>query len=98
MVSGSRNSCLSMFDDEIGFDSKKRMVKTLDKIDSSENSVKKFEIFPNDVEILLTEGIENFISQNTRGIFVRFSIPTDFLQKDPLEWEGVTIFKLDWKL
>ena len=35
---------LVFFDDEIGFDSKKRMVKALDKIDTNENSVKKFEI------------------------------------------------------
>ena len=56
-------AALAFFDDEIGFDSKKRLVKALDKI---ENSVKKLEIFPNDVENFLTKGIENFISQKTR--------------------------------
>ena len=56
-------AALAFFDDEIGFDSKKRMVKVLDKIDTSENSVKKFDIFPNDEENFLTKGTENFISQ-----------------------------------
>ena len=98
MVSDSRTAALAFFDDEIGFDGKKRMVKALDKTDTSENSVKKFEIFPNDVDIFLTKGIENFISQKTRGFFDRFSIQMDFLQKDPIEWEMITVFKLDWKL
>ena len=86
---------LGFFDDEIGCDTKKWMVEALDKIDSSDNSVKKFEIFPNDVEIFLTKGIENFILQNTRGFFVRFSIPMDFLQKDPLEWEDDSSFQIE---
>ena len=94
MVSGSRKSCLSIFYEEIGFDNKKRMVKALDKIDTSENSVKKFEIFPNDVENFLTKGIENFILQKTRGFFDRFSIPMDFLQKDPIEWEDDNSFQI----
>ena len=70
------------------------MVKALDKIDTSENSVKKFEIFPNDVEKILTKGIENFILQITRGFFDRFSIPMDFLQKDPLEWKDDNSFQI----
>ena len=70
------------------------MVEALDKNDSSGNSVKKFEIFLNDVEIFLTKGIENFISQKTRGFFDRFSIPMDFLQEDPLEWEDGNSFQI----
>ena len=73
-------AALAFFDDEIGCDTKKRLVEAPDKIDNSDKSVKKFEIFPNDVEFSLTKGIENFISQNKRGFFVRFSIPVDFLQ------------------
>ena len=38
--------------------------------------------------------MENFISQNARGFFVRFSIPKDFLQKDPLEWEDDSSFQI----
>ena len=87
-------AALAFFDDEIGFDSKKRMLKALDKIDASESSVKKFEIFPNDVENFLTRGIDNFISQKTRGFFDRFSIPMDFLQKDPIEWEDDNSFQI----
>ena len=87
-------AALAFFDDEIGFESKKRMVKALDKIDTSENSVKKFEIFLNDVENFLTKGIENFILQKTRGFFDRFSIPMDFLQKDPLEWGDDNSFQI----
>ena len=45
-------------------------------------------------DIFLTKGIENFISQNTRGYFVRFSIPMDFSQKDPLEWEDDSSFQI----
>ena len=29
---------------------------------------------------------------------VLYCIPMEFLQKDPLEWEDDTVFKLDWKL
>ena len=87
-----QTATLAFFDDEIGYDSKKRMVKALDKIDTSENSVKKFEIFLNDVEKFLTKGIKNFISQKTRGFFDRFSIPMDFLPKDLLEWEDDNSF------
>ena len=46
----SETAALAFFDDELGCDTKKRMVEALDKIDSGDNSVKKFEIFPNDVE------------------------------------------------
>ena len=70
------------------------MVNALDKIDTSENSVKKFDIFPNDEENFLTKGTENFISQKTRGFFDRFSIPMDFLQKDPLEWKDDNCFQI----
>ena len=69
-------------------------MKALDKIDTSENSVKKCEIFPNDVENFLTTAIENFISQKTRGFFDRFSSPIDFLQKDPIEWEDDNSFQI----
>ena len=98
VVSGNRNSTARIFDKAIGCYNKKRMVEALDKIDSSENSVKKFEIFSNDVENFLTKGIENFISQNTRGFFVRFSIPTDFLQKDPLEWEDDSSYRIELEI
>ena len=91
-------AAVAFFDDEIGFDSKKRMMKALDKIDTSENSVKKFEIFPNGVENFLTKDIENFISQKTRGFFDRFSIPMDFSQKDPLEWEDDNSFQIELEI
>ena len=52
---------LAFFDKVIGCDTKKRMVEALDKIDTSENSAKKFEIFPNDAKKLLTKVIENFM-------------------------------------
>ena len=56
--------------------------------------MKKFEIFPNDVENFLTKGIENFISQKTRRFFDRFSVPMNFLQKDPPEWEDDNSFQI----
>ena len=87
-------AALAFLAKEIGFDTKKQMVEGLDQIDSSENSVKKLKIFPNDVEIFLTRGIENFISQNTGGFFERFSIPMDFLLKDPLECEDDSSFQI----
>ena len=48
----------------------------------------------NDVENFLTKRIENFISQKTRGFFDRFSIPMDFFQKDPREWEEDSSFQI----
>ena len=70
------------------------MVKALDKIDTSVNSVKNFEIFLNDVEDFLTKDIENFISQKTRGFLDRFFIPMDLLQNDPIEWEDGNSFQI----
>ena len=46
------------------------------------------------MENFLTKGIENFISQKTRGFFDGFSIPMDFLQKYPLEWEDGNSFQI----
>ena len=75
-----KTPALAIFDDDIGCDTKKRMVEALDKIDSSDNSVKKLEIF-------LTKGIENFISKKYNKIFCEIFHPDGFFTKRS-SWMG----------
>lgn len=42
----------------------------------------------------MNKNIENFISQKTLNFFKRYSISTDFLQKDPGEWQNDQSYKI----
>lgn len=77
---------LAFFDPKIPYESKKRMVAALDLPNDSE--IKKLSILPHNLSQYLDKNIDYFISQRTRNFFKRFSIPTDFLCKDPEEWNN----------
>lgn len=82
------NVALAFFDPNISYDSKKRMVAALDEC--NDNDTKKIIALPHNVCHYVEKNIEHFITQKTLSFFKRFSIPTDFLKKDPKDWSDDT--------
>lgn len=80
-------AALAFFDKNISTDTKKLMVQALKLNESSDESIKKVAILPKDVSQYMGQEIDQFIYKDSRKFFERFSISTDFLDKDPLEWE-----------
>lgn len=37
--------------------------------------------------------LSDFVSKNTKNFFIRLTLPTDFLDSDPSQWEGSEEFK-----
>ena len=79
-------AALAFFDSNITHDAKKRMVVALDTF--NDTNVKKLIISPNNVTQYIDNDIEGFVSQKTLEFFKRFTIPTDFINKDPSVWEN----------
>lgn len=69
------------------------MVYALKNNDTFEEAVKKCGVLPKDVLESKNKGIENFISKGSLKLFDRFSLPTEFLEKDPTMWEDDESFK-----
>lgn len=79
-------AALAFFDSSITHEAKRRMVAALDIV--TDHEIKRLIINPNNRTQYIDNGIEAFVSQKTLTFFKRFSIPTDFISKDPLEWEN----------
>ena len=86
----TETAALAFFDKAVGKNTKLRMVEALNT--EVDESCKKFTINPNDVGNYIEIGIEHFISQGSKKFFERFSIPIEFLKKDPNVWENENDF------
>jgi hypothetical protein len=74
------------------------MVESLKFNDSSDESMKKLIINLKNVPNYLNYGIQQFISQQSKRFFERFSIPMDFIEKDPTTWTNEDSFKTGMKI
>lgn len=83
---------LSFYDTQISNISKRLMVAALDR--PHEDNNKRITILPHHVEQYVNKNIEHFITQKTLHFFNRYCIPTDFLKKDPGEWENDKSYKI----
>lgn len=89
---------LRFFDEHITIETKKRMVQSLKFNDSTDESMKRLIINAKNVPNYLNCGIEQFISQQSKHFFERFSIPMDFIEKDSTTWANEDSFKIGMEI
>lgn len=73
----------SFFDETITSETKTRMIKRL-RVESENESKRLI----TDIQDLQSKSIEDFVTKNTLHFFERFSIATDFFQKEPSQWQN----------
>lgn len=80
-------AAMSFFNNNLSVDTRRKMLRALKNNKTFEEPIKRLTILPEDVGRYIDQGIETFISKGSQKFFERFSLPTDFLKKDPTLWQ-----------
>lgn len=90
------NVALSFFDDNVPTAVKTNMAQIMlkaDKDEQEENQLKRYILHQNDFSSFTKIEFSSFVTPCTKNFFTRFSISTDFLDKDPSTWKDDPGFK-----
>ncbi|XP_050521710.1 uncharacterized protein LOC126894618 [Daktulosphaira vitifoliae] len=87
------NTVLSLFDTNVPFDTKKKIIATL-KIHTDDDVPKKYLLNTIEATRILNENLEDFICGKSMQFFKRFNIDTSFLIIDPSLWSTDEHFKI----
>lgn len=77
---------LSFFDKNVPVASKIKMVAALESHCELDQNTKRITINSQDILEVVNNGIEQFVSVETKAFFERFEIKTDFLKLNPATW------------
>jgi hypothetical protein len=78
---------LAFFDPNLPFESKMKMVNALNReTELSIKNEKRIQILIDEIPEIINDGIEQFVSSETREFFKRFDLNDEFLMTDPSTW------------
>ncbi|XP_071580212.1 uncharacterized protein [Temnothorax nylanderi] len=78
---------LAFFDTNLSFESKIKMVNALNReTESSNKNKKRIKVQIDKIPEIVNNGIEQFVSTETRRFFKRFDLNDEFLKTEPLTW------------
>ena len=78
---------LALFDPQLPCFTKRKMVDALNNdMESSEEHEKRIHITINNIPEIIKNGLEQFVSTKTKGVFTRFDMNDDFLKTEPSLW------------
>ena len=85
---------LSLFDDQVPVTVKTKMAQVMLEVDKGEdqeeeeeNQQKRYILHQNDFSSFKNNDFSSFVTPVTKTFFARFSISTDFLDRDPSTWK-----------
>lgn len=78
---------LAFFDSNVSLFSKQKMVAALENDFEQEQNTKRATINDREIVEIFHDGIEQFVSAETKALFERFQINTDFFKLNPDKWE-----------
>ncbi|GBP55207.1 hypothetical protein EVAR_36789_1 [Eumeta japonica] len=84
---------LSLFDDAVPLDMKKRIVDAVKTRDSIDSKVKRFEIDRKNINSIIQKDLSDFVSQKSLNLFKIFDLPYDFLDVDIELWASDESYK-----
>lgn len=76
---------LALFDSEVPLDTKRDMVKAMETREGENEPPKRIQIPARSVP---QSRLDDCVTQNTKGLFVKLGIETDFLETDPDTWKS----------
>lgn len=84
---------LAFFDENVSVEEKRLMIQKMELFtidDSQEETFSPYRliIHPQQMDNLQEWQLDHFVNENTIQFFKRFEVKTDFLSKDPLEWNS----------
>lgn len=79
-------AAFSFFDSNIPLPMKIKMIDSLNIEDGNENIIKRYITPMNNLTLLKSLRISDFINSSSMKFFERFNIATDFLNQNPEEW------------
>ncbi|KAJ4433335.1 hypothetical protein ANN_15594 [Periplaneta americana] len=86
---------LSLFDDYVPTAVKANMAQViLEEEKEEENQLKSYILQQNDFSSFTNIEFSSFVTPGTKIFFTRFSISTDFLNKDPSTWKDDPVYKM----
>lgn len=77
---------LSLFDDTVPIDMKKKIVEAVKVRDGIDSKVKRFEIDYKNINSIIQTDLSYFVSQKSLNLFKIFDLPYDFLDVDIELW------------
>lgn len=88
---GEETIALSFFDDDVSDEQKRQMrVTFLAQPECDESTtVNRLIVSAQHIASICEYDLHEFITENTINFFTRYDISTDFLQKDPSEWNQI---------
>lgn len=86
-------ACLSLFDETVSVEEKKRIVQKINNEVIVERSGKRYTVAYDDITSLSEKNISDFVNPNSLFIFEQFELPHEFLYTEPSSWGS----NLDYK-
>jgi len=83
------NAAFAIFDDDVPLDIKQKISDKMKTIDNSDcdNQIERYMIKNEDLYGLKTKDISYFITADSKAMFSRFNIHSDFLNNSPSTWK-----------
>lgn len=86
------NVALAFFDQRIPNSTKAKMVEALKNVGDIDQNIKRPIITNQNILTILENGIEQFVSMETKLFFERFKVDQEFLKSNSADWEGIASF------
>lgn len=84
---------LSLFDDTVPLNMKKKIVEAVKTRDGIKSKVKRFQIDQNNINSIIQKDLSDFVSQKSLNLFEIFDLPYDFLDLDIELWTSNDSYK-----
>ena len=83
----SETVALAFFDPKLSSESKMKMVNALNReTESSNENLKRVQVEIDEIPEIINNGIEQFVSADTKRFFERFNLNDEFLRTEPSTW------------
>lgn len=81
---------LSLFDERVDTETKRKIVKKMGFNDNAEKGVKKYSLNLNHIKEIVSQDLSQFVTSESLNLFSRFEVSSEFLKLDPNKWETDT--------
>jgi len=77
---------LSLFDERVSTDTKRKMVKAMTCTENTQKGIKKYALSIQHVKDTVSQDLSQFVTTQSLNAFSRFEVSTEFLKLDPDKW------------
>lgn len=77
---------ISLFDTNVPVEVKIKMIEAINSRPASKTTNQRYQIEKNELELFLQKDLSDFVSNKSLDLFMKFDLPTDFLEKEISTW------------